>query len=279
MVWLILLACLCGLGALYIWIVAGKRPYDEDRWLTAWLYAHRGLHDEKRPENSMGAFEAAAAHGYGIELDVRISSDDEVVVFHDDDLRRMTGQAGSVETTAAETLTQMQLSETNERIPALKDVLALVNGRVPLLVEIKSTMVRWPRLEEKTLELLRQYRGRYALQSFSPMAVWWYRKNDHCDLRGQLSSRFSPRLADVPRILQFLVQHLLTDFLTRPNFISYEKDGLKAPVLRLIRLARVPVLAWTVRSAKEAEQAAPLCSTIIFEGFCPDVGKFRNEQK
>lgn len=266
---IVVLICAAAVIAGYYVLTAGKRPSSAEQWLTGWLYAHRGLHDADRPENSMAAFREAAENGYGIELDVRLTKDGYVVVLHDADLRRMTGACGTVESSTYEELSKLRLAGTQEHIPLFSDVLEMVSGRVPLLVEIKTEGMHSSSINRKTSQLLRFYKGKYALQSFSPFSVRWFRKCAPWDPRGQLSSTFRPWEKGVPKIVQFCARHLLLNFLGRPNFISYCRDGLHAPVVQRLRRHGLPVLAWTVRSASEAAQARKLCDTIIFEGFRP----------
>lgn len=265
---IVFLVCIAGAAAAYLLFTAGKRPAPDERWVDKWLYAHRGLHNEDRPENSMAAFKAAVQAGYGIELDVRLTADNIVVVFHDSDLKRMTGTEGTVESQTLRELRRLRLGGTEETVPTLEEVLRTVDGRVPLLIETKNLGLG-DALEQHTMKLLRPYKGKYALQSFSPFAVRRFRKCAPWDPRGQLSSTFRPRERGVSRIMQFCVRHLLTNFIGRPNFISYAWDGLNSWVVRRLRRRGLPVLAWTVRSASEAAQAMPLCDTIIFEGFLP----------
>lgn len=267
--WIIVL-CICAAAvAAYFLMTAGRRPNPDEQWLTKWCYAHRGLHDDTRPENSMVAFEAAIEAGYGIELDVHLSKDGVVMVFHDDDLERMTGRKGRIEDMTFEELEKLRLAGTDQRIPRFEDVLSMVAGQVPLLIETKN-LGFGSSLQRKMMALLSSYRGKFALQSFSPFSVHWFRKKAPWDPRGQLSFTFTPYEGHVPRIAQFFVRHLLGNFLGRPNFISYGSEGLDSPVVRRLRRHGLPVLAWTIRSAKEAAKARPLCDTIIFEGFRPD---------
>lgn len=263
------LIVLAGLVAAYFALTAGKRPSSDEKWITSWQYAHRGLHDQECPENSIAAFREAVACGYGIELDVRLTKDGKVVVFHDADLRRLTGADGTVENSTFAELQKLRLSGTDEQIPLFADVLAVVDGRVPILVEIKAQGVHSADIDSKTMQLLRSYQGKYALQSFSPFSVRWFKKRAPWDPRGQLSSTFRPWEKGVPKLIQFCARHLLLNFLGRPNFISYCRDGLRAPVVQRLRRHGLPVIAWTVRSASEAAQALALCDTIIFEGFRP----------
>jgi glycerophosphoryl diester phosphodiesterase len=136
-------------------------------WLRSRPVAHRGLHDAARPENSLAAFEASAQAGHPIELDVHLTADGHAVVFHDDDLPRMTGRPGRVADATLAELRALPLLDTDERIPSLDDVLALVHGRVPVLVELKARAPYGP-LEQAVRDRLRRRPGAYAVQSLDP---------------------------------------------------------------------------------------------------------------
>lgn len=252
----------------YFSMTAG-RPIDMDQYVN-YKYAHRGLHDEQYPENSIPACNAACEAGYGVEIDVHLSSDGEVVVFHDDTLDRMTGRSGKPEDFTAAELTSMQLEDTSYTIPLLKDVLDCVAGRTPLLIETKSKGSAGA-LEPAVYEVMESYNGPYLVQSFSPFSVGWFEKNAPTVPRGQLSSTFSDYDGDLPEYQRIAIRFLLVDFLDQPNFIAYglQDNGLSSWTVRRLRNTGMPVFAWTVTSEEEYEQVAPYCDTIIFEGFRP----------
>lgn len=242
--------------------------HAQQQWLADWYYAHRGLHDRTRPENTMPAFEAAVAAGYGIELDVHLSRDGEVVVIHDHNLQRLAGRPDEVEDLTAAELAELSILGSPYGAPKLTEVLDLVAGRVPLLIEVKSTGFSGP-LEVATAGILRSYNGLWAVQSFSPFCVRWFMRNEPERPRGQLSCLKSLLDTGVHWLPLFMARHLLSDFVCRPTFISYCKQYLNTWVVRRLRRGGVPVLAWTVESVCEAEAAAPFCDTIIFQYFDP----------
>ncbi len=250
------------LVALYFWATACGKPAE--RWLTEYLYAHRGLHNEAYPENSMASFMNAVEKGYGIELDIHLSKDGEIMVFHDERLDRMTGKSGKVSDYTAQELIEMKLGNTKHTIPTLKDVLRQVNGKVPLLIETKNE-INVGDLEQKLSEILETYHGKYAVQSFSPFSIGWFKKNAPHVLRGQLSSEFREGVEEIAHVELKILQKLFTNFLCRPNFISYEVCGLSQIRLQRFRKTGIPVLAWTVRSESEQQKRKPLYDTIIFE--------------
>lgn len=211
-------------------------------------FAHRGYHSSKHliPENSLAAFKAAARHKYGIELDVHLTRDGEVAVFHDDTLKRLCGADGRIESYTYSELQQFFLLHTSEKIPLLSDVLAFVDGRVPLLIELK---IPGPSLRicEKTCEILKSYKGPYLIQSFNTMGLCWFRLHAPHILRGQLSSNLTADQTGEPYILKFMAKHLLFNFLGRPDFISYKlKDLPEISVWICRRIFRTPVAVWTL---------------------------------
>ncbi|HIT62490.1 MAG TPA: glycerophosphodiester phosphodiesterase, partial [Candidatus Caccovivens faecavium] len=139
-------------------------------WLVETPIAHRGLHDKVSPENSLSAFEKAVENGYAIELDVQLLADDTVVVFHDESLSRMTGNDGYIKFLNKEDLKVLKLGNSKEHIPTFEEVLKLVNGRTPLLIEIKNQF-KVGKLEQKVIALLKDYKGEYAVQSFNPFSL------------------------------------------------------------------------------------------------------------
>ena len=182
-------------------------------------YAHRGLHGGDLPENSLPAFCAAVACGFGIELDVQLSADGEVMVFHDESLLRMTGVDSSLYAKTKEELSALRLAGTEEKIPTLREVLALVDGKVPLLVEIKSDHAVLD-VCAKTAEILDEYTGAYMIESFHPFAVNWFRKNRPHVVRGQLSANLFWH--GKAALSLFVVENMLFNFLARPDFIAYD---------------------------------------------------------
>lgn len=160
---------------LYVFVLLRPQRREIDRFCLR-PYAHRGQHDENLPENSLAAFRRAVENGYGIELDLQLSSDGEVMVMHDYNLERMTGCDKMLKELTAAELQKLHLNGTEERVPTLKEVLDIVKGKVPLLIELKgeSTDVS---LCPKANEILKDYGGKYIIESFNPLMLSWYRKN------------------------------------------------------------------------------------------------------
>ena len=259
---------LLGFAVLYLAVLC---PWHKpSRRIVPGQYAHRGLHDAKSAENSMEAFEKAVKYGYGIELDVRLSLDGEVVVFHDDTLLRACGKPERVDTHSLAELKDMTIFKTACHIPEFSKVLEMVNGRVPLIVEIKTGGKR-KELCEKTAKILENYSGAYCVESFDPRIVLWFKKNAPDILRGQLSKNFlREKEPGMPLPLAVLLTGMLINFLTRPDFVAYQLSDKRDIPFALCRfLFREPAAAWTVRSLKEEKQTKKFFDAIIFENFRP----------
>lgn len=262
-----ILAALLLLALLYLFSVAPARRRASAAPLMAHPYAHRGLHDARLPENSLGAFAAAAEAGYGIELDVRLSRDGVAMVFHDDTLARVCGAAGRVEDYTAKDLQKMPLcGQAEHTIPTFADVLRTVGGRVPLLVEVKG-YIHIAAVCEKTAALLDSYGGAYMVESFSPFVLRWFRRHRPAVVRGQLSSRLFVK--GKRNAGNWLVESLCCNFLTKPDFIAFCYADRRLLSFRLAtRLFGAYSLAWTVKSAQAAKECTDF-DNIIFEGYLP----------
>lgn len=241
-IWIVLAALAVG------WvfcILPGRGCAAARRMVTGRNFAHRGLHskDGSVPENSLPAFAAATEAGYGSELDVQLSRDGQVVVFHDDDLPRMTGADGRVDSRTLAQLQELRLGGTDQTIPLFRDVLATVAGRQPLIVELKSGPRR-AELCEKTLALLRAYDGPYCVESFDPRIVAWFRRNAPDILRGQLLN--PARQYSCCHRRAFFLSRGLGNLIARPQFMAW---GGGAPNLsvRLCRLLGATGVFWTAR--------------------------------
>ncbi|MBE6531929.1 MAG: glycerophosphodiester phosphodiesterase [Ruminococcaceae bacterium] len=253
---------------LYLFLIAPKKTKDMEKYKSV-MYAHRGLHNEERAENSISAFRAAVEAGYGIELDIRLSKDGELVVFHDDTLDRVCGREGKVIDFTSEELAEFKLSGTEDGIPRFADVLALVDGKVPLLVEIKEDAGN-SAVSEAACKMLADYKGDFIFESFNPLSMRTVKKGLPSVSRGVLSHRYY-EYEQYKKPLYFLLQSLLLNFLCRPAFIAYDHRHAKAFSLRFVRaFFKAPTLAWTVRSAEEEKIARENgFDGIIFENYTP----------
>ncbi len=253
-------------AGLELWALMPGHASREQREPFDGLYAaHRGLHEIEAgvPENSLPAFEAACAAGYGIELDVQLSRDGQVVVFHDDTLDRVCGVEGRVDSYDLAELQQMRLCGTGETIPLFTQVLDVTDGRAPLIVELKAGP-RWKELCQKTLDLLLARRGPYCVESFDPRIVAWFRFHAPHMMRGQLLQRPEDYRPDVPRILRCLQGWGLLTWTARPQFIAYKLGKIPRTVRLIHRLGAMRV-CWTSREpGQESGQ-----DTVIFEKYRP----------
>lgn len=229
-------------------------------------YAHRGLHTKDRsvPENSLAAFRRAAERGYGVELDVQLSRDGQVMVFHDDDLERMTGKTGKIWDLDFEELRTLRLAGTEETIPLFTEVLeVLKNGAGPLIVELK-TGPRNDELCEKTYEILGYYPGIWCMESFNPFIVNWFRKNAPEAVRGQLAT-MREKYDGYPAFLRKILSEAGFSFLNKPHFIAYNLDAEVPKKVLKMREKGVLLFGWTARKPGWEDRADGL----IFELYEP----------
>lgn len=231
-------------------------------------YAHRGLHDNHSdaPENSMKAFKKAVDAGYGIEMDIQLTKDKIPVVFHDETLNRMCGVEGKVWEFTFEELQKLTLAESEERIPKFEDVLALVGGKVPLIVEYKLDV---PSIEvcEIADPMLQAYNGIYCIESFHPFAVKWYREHRPEVIRGQLSQDFSKQEKYKGKFIYWLLSNLLTNVLTRPDFIAYNHKDADMFSRKVCSLMGALPVAYTIKSQEEYEKVKDQFELFIFDSF------------
>lgn len=236
-------------------------------WLIERPIAHRGLHHGSRiPENSLAAFDRAVNARVPIELDVHRTADGEVIVFHDDNLQRMTGVDRELSRVGFAELADYRLVGTTERIPRLVEVLDLVGGRVPLLIEIKNRGRVGP-LEEATAALLAGYRGAFAVQSFNPLSLSWLRRRHPEMVRGQLAGDFRDEF--LAGYKKWLLRNLLLNRWSRPHFIGYDLRCLPHWAVSRAKQRGAAVLAWTVDTEEKLARARSLADNIIFESICP----------
>ena len=227
-------------------------------------YAHRGLHGGSVPENSLAAFDRACDKGFGIELDVQLSRDGVVMVFHDDTLVRMTGVERKLCELTCEELQALTLAETQEKIPTFREVLARIDGRVPLLVELKGESTDTA-LCPKVAELLREYAGVYCIESFNPLLIHAMRKELPDVYYGQLYTN-ACRDKKKKTLLNLVITAMALNLFSRPNFIAYnQKDRDSLPVWLTTRLYHAPKFVWTVRTERDIALAHELGELPIFE--------------
>ncbi len=271
---MILLRIVVTAALLYLLMIMPRMIHKADKTpFMGVLYAHRGLHDNASdaPENSMAAFRKAVEAGYGIEFDVQLSKDMVPVVFHDFTLKRICGMDGKVYDYTYEELSQFPLCDSKERIPRLEEVLGLIDGHVPLIIEYK---IEWQDVQVCRVadEILQNYQGTYCIESFNPLGLLWYRKNRPAVMRGQLADAFYTR-KEYKGVLYLLLQNLLFNFLTKPDFVAYNHKEAKRFSRRLCRnLYRNTAVAWTIKNEEELAKAGKEFDLFIFDSFIPACG-------
>ena len=247
--------------------------HKKSKWqhLTGWDYAHRGLYDNEHgiPENSMAAFRRAVDKGYGIELDVHLTADNQLVVFHDDSLIRMCGVNKKISSFLYSDLLQMRLLGTDEQIPLFKDVLDLVDGKVPLIVELKVDGSNQNLLCPLVWQLLSRYKGDFCIESFHPFVLQWFKRHQPQVVRGQLSCNFFKENPHCDIVL-FLMSNLMTNFFTHPDFIAYKYLDLDNPaVIYNRKLFGIMTVVWTIPGQPTYDRFKNKVDAMIFEGFEP----------
>ena len=239
--------------------------------MAGYHYAHRGYHDGNVavPENSLSSFVAAIDAGYGIELDIQLSSDKIPMVFHDADLARICGVEGKIWDYTCEELQQMKLFDTEETIPTLAEALELIDGQVPILVEYKMDKVDTD-VCVYSHELLKDYDGAYAVQTFHPFALFWYRQNAKDIPRGIIAKNFireNKEKGEKSDIIDFLTTNLMLNVIAYPDFISYDYRDADYYALKLCRLMGAPTSTWTLKDPAHYEQVKGEFDLYTFEGF------------
>lgn len=238
-------------------------PVQGYEWIMEKPIAHRGLHDDVIPENSLPAFEAAIEAGCSIEIDVQLTKDGIPIVFHDDIADRVTGVKSRLTRMMLSDVRKLRLSNTEYGIPTFKEFLDLVDGRTPILIEIKKNRGS-KGIEQIILDMLKEYDGDFAIQSFHPIAVRNIHKIDPTVYCGLLSSKFSD--FKMMRIKKAAVKNARLFFMAKPDFISFEIQSF--PNRRIARFREefgMPILGWTVKTIEDIEHAREFCDGIIFE--------------
>ena len=236
------------------------------------FYAHRGLFNNKSeaPENSYAAFKKAVEAGYGIELDIHLSKDKVPVIMHDKHLQRACGFDGLIsDYTVAELKEKFRLFKSDERIPTLAEVLELVDGKVPLIIEFKEDLTDLS-LCEVAAPMLDKYKGVWCMESFNPLLVRWYRKHRPNIMRGQLAENVWHDPNGKKHFISWCCQNLLFNFLTKPDFIAFdhrEMDMLSFTLTK--KLYHINTFAWTIKSQEQLENAKKKFDFFIFDSFIP----------
>lgn len=259
------------LAALYLLALQCRTDHKGLPELRKWYYAHRGLHGKGVPENSMAAFRLALEKGYGIELDIHLMKDGNLAVIHDSALQRTTGTDGHIEDLTTAELTDYHLEGTSETIPTFREVLDLFGGKAPMIIELKAERGNHAALADAVCKMLDSYTGPYCIESFDPRCILWLAKHRPQIIRGQLSENFMKNKGtNLAGILRFVLTNLLTNFLTRPDFIAYKFEDRNGLSPRLCRSWwRAQPVSWTLQNKKDFDIAVGEGNIPIFESFEP----------
>lgn len=237
-------------------------------WLKTRLIAHRGLYqsDQSVPENSMLAFQKAMDHGYGIELDVNLLKDQTVVAFHDHHLYRACGKDVFLSEVTYSEIKSLTVFKTKEKIPRLTDVLALVSGQVPLLIELK------PKRDiiglcEAVMRDLSSYQGEYAVFSFHPKAVGWFKKYHPNVIRGQIAECF--RNDSMHPLIRYLLRTMFFNRFTQPDFVSYGIHDLPNRTLNRLKKKNMTIISYAAKTQAEFDHVIHHYDNVVFEHFIP----------
>ena len=270
--WILIIIGVPVVGFLYVFLPADMPHYVKKAYRGRY-YAHRGLHDldESVPENSLTAFKKAAEKGYGVELDVHLSADGQVVVFHDDDLRRACGVDKKIADCTYDELQQYSLFGTSEKIPLFSSVLAAYNGAAPMIIEIKTGRKN-AELCQKVCDRLENYKGKICIESFDPRVLRWFKKHRPRIVRGQLCQR-AEHYNNQPKALSWALANCAVNFIGRPHFISYRIEE-KPRLVRMVLTMGAMDVCWTSRKTGEGEGA----DCVIFENYLPEP-RFDTEKK
>ena len=256
---------------LYLLALRGRTGHPGLQKLRGWNYAHRGLHGNGIPENSLAAFRAAVDRGYGAEFDVHLLADGGLAVIHDSKLLRTTGKEGRVEELTTGQLKDCFLEGTTETIPTFRQVLDTYSGRAPVIIELKPLGDNFAQLCEAACAEMEGFEGPWCMESFDPRVVHWLRRNRPDIIRGQLSENYlkMPQ-SKLPLVLKFVLTYHLENFLCRPDFIAYDfptRKVLSNPICR--RLWGLEAVTWTLRTPEDHETALKEGWIPIFENYRP----------
>ena len=237
-------------------------------WLTEVPIAHRGLHGPNAPELSRAAVGLAVDAGYAVEIDVRASRDGILLALHDVDTDRVTDTRLIVAETDAAALTSLRLTGSSETVLTLAEVLAIVDARVPLLIEVKHGVAA-QRVGPLVMAIMARYHGQWAIESFDPRIVWWFRRHARQVLRGQLSGDLSAE--PIPMLRRLLLEVMAFNVVTRPDFLVYDVDALPRLAVTLWRATlRCPLVVWTASTPGHVRLARRLRAGMIFEQVVPE---------
>lgn len=232
--------------------------------------AHRGLFNNKDiPENSIKAFKKAVKNGYGIELDVQLTIDNKLVVFHDESLLRMTGINKILNRCNYDEIKDLTLLNTKQHIPLFEDVLKVLDKKTPLIIEIKPEG-RYIDTTKAAVEMMKNYDGIYNMESFNPSVVRYLRENEPQIIRGQLSHNYFKQDSNINPILKFVLTYLLLNFYTKPDYIAYDCLNTSNLSFKIVsNIYKGECVAWTIKSQEQLEENRNKYKCFIFDSFIP----------
>lgn len=230
--------------------------------------AHRGLHsnDFNIPENSIPAFKKAMELNLPIELDIQLTQDNHIVVFHDYNLKRMCGINQFVKNTTIAEIKKLNLLNSKHKIPLLSEVLDLVDNKVSILIDLKNRN-RAGKLEKILSQTLHNYKGNIAIQSFNPFSVGWFAKNAPHIIRGQLHTDLKNKKLN--QITKLLLKEIIFNFFSKPHFIAMDTECISKRILHKSKKSKLPILFWTIKNQTDYLKLKDVCDNIIFENFIP----------
>lgn len=277
MLWLnifsLLLCVFIVTALLFVFAIMPKmKKHEWTEEMKKYRYAHRGLFSTEKgiPENSLPAFRAAIENGNGFELDVHLTADKKLVVIHDSSLKRTAGVDINVSKVTYSEIAAHGLEGTDERVPLFDEVLELNSGRVPMIVEMKADG-NTDELAEKVAETLKSYNGLYCVESFAPALVFAVKKIAPDIMRGQLACDVRRENKNFSVVGNFILKNLLTNFLTKPDFIAYCYDDRESFTFSLCRKLFKPTeFSWTIKNAEDMKRAEGNGASVIFDSFIPE---------
>ena len=247
MPYLIVIFSILFLFLLYLFLISGRVIKGSFSELEKFDYAHRGLHGNGVPENSLNAFNLALENGYGAELDVHLLADGSLAVIHDSDLLRTTGKEGVIEDLTINDLKNYNLESTKETIPTLREVLNIFEEKTPLVIELKTYKNNCNKLCESVCKELENYKGSFCIESFDPRCLMWLKRNKPEIIRGQLAQNFIKKPSGQKRILDFILTSLVLNVATRPDFIAYKfEDRKNLSNLISTKFLKTKGFSWTI---------------------------------
>ena len=255
----------------YLFVLRGRKGHPGLEKLRGWAYAHRGLHGNGVPENSMQAFRLALEHGFGIEFDVHLMADGNLAIIHDASLKRTAGADVRIEDLRTEDLENYRLEGTEENIPTFRQLLELYDGKAPLIIELKAERGNHAALCTAVCEALKDYNGVYCIESFDPRCIRWMRLNRPEIVRGQLAENFfKSKGSKLHPVLKFVMTNHFANFLVLPDFVAYKFADRSVIGTWLCRnVLHIAGVTWTIRNKEDYDIAVKEGWIPIFEYFIP----------